>query len=867
MAPISQEELLALPQSRETWQFGVRELRTWIVPEGEQPRRPFLIITVNPQPPGLIRSIALEEQTSIEAARQALYAAMARPPEEMNFEPQRPARVLFEDRELHQAIAPALQAIGVVAKYRGSSELIDELVADLEEDMREDVPEVPGLLSQPKVNPKVGRDFFAAAADFYRAAPWVHLSNDDHLAVRVRDQAEPYFVTVMGHGGVEYGLALYLKWENLLKMLLPHDSPADLVPREGTHSLLFEPVTSLPFDDLEAIERYGWEVAGPQAYPMPVIFVPPDTAGRPDGDEIGWYTAALRAIPAFVEQHLQRDDDGEIQPVRARLEVPGPTGAWPVEITYPAGELPQAARRAQDFDFHMDDFEDEMLTIPDRRIMEGTMAAMLDPAFESALPPEVQEAQALMYQAWEEDNPARRLSLARKALKISADCADAYVLLAEEEADTVERALELYQQGVAAGRRALGEDYFEENAGHFWGLLETRPFMRAMEGMANYLWKIGRKQESLRTYVDMLHLNPGDNQGIRYDLVDLLLGTNRYQELAALLEEYPHDWSAVWQYTRALLLFREHGASEEANRALDQALEQNRHVPAYLTGEVRVPLRLPVTIGIGDQNEAAVYASQHLNYWRRLPGAVEWLKERVAAAEARRHAAIERSGFNVGESARVKEGVSDEEFGTDLSGWQGRISEIDLEPFTGLLTVLIQWDSQTLEAMPDEYIERCGQEDLDWTEMQLPAEEVLPAEPRDDPEDRHAVIPQLLERFAWSYLDEQGERIQDVVAGLPAGDLRAHFDAWERYLQAHLEFPFEAEIAEPREREHLQVEDLVQVHGLEGIDDVYGVLVEVSKQGYRDVVPLYDLEVIDEDLPQAEPVDDYLTWFMETGGD
>jgi hypothetical protein len=60
-------------------------------------------------------------------------------------------------------------------------------------------------------------------------------------------------------------------------------------------------------------------------------------------------------------------------------------------------------------------------------------------------------------------------------LKLFALCADAYVLLAQEEADTVKRALELYQQGVSAGEKALGADYFQENTGYFRGLLETRP--------------------------------------------------------------------------------------------------------------------------------------------------------------------------------------------------------------------------------------------------------------------------------------------------------------------------------------------------------------------------------------------------------
>ena len=47
-----------------------------------------------------------------------------------------------------------------------------------------------------------------------------------------------------------------------------------------------------------------------------------------------------------------------------------------------------------------------------------------------------------MYDAWEDSGP-RRVNLARKALRISPDCADAYVLLAEETTRSADDALRL----------------------------------------------------------------------------------------------------------------------------------------------------------------------------------------------------------------------------------------------------------------------------------------------------------------------------------------------------------------------------------------------------------------------------------------
>jgi hypothetical protein len=56
---------------------------------------------------------------------------------------------------------------------------------------------------------------FAAAAEFYRAKPCVALSNEQTLAVRVPPERKPRYVSIMGNGGVEYGLAVCAKWEDM----------------------------------------------------------------------------------------------------------------------------------------------------------------------------------------------------------------------------------------------------------------------------------------------------------------------------------------------------------------------------------------------------------------------------------------------------------------------------------------------------------------------------------------------------------------------------------------------------------------------------------------------------------------------------
>jgi tetratricopeptide (TPR) repeat protein len=299
------------------------------------------------------------------------------------------------------------------------------------------------------------------------------------------------------------------------------------------------------------------------------------------------------------------------------------------------------------------------VTLPDRRLMEQHLTAMSRLLAEhefasieeanaflqhqlasggSRLPPPapstpLERAQEVIYEALAATG-ARRTALARKALTISPDCADAYVLLAEATHDPQD-ARHLYEQGVAAGERALGAAAFTDDVGHFWGLVETRPYMRARGGLAEVLWQLGERAAAIEHAQALLHLNPGDNQGIRYTLANWLLAVGDEAALERLLRQYPDEASAQWAYTKALSAFRRHGAGRQADRELEQALEVNPYVPLYLLGVTPFPKQLPAYYGMGDEAEAVTYLAQAVEAWAETEGATRWVTTmmlRVAAA-------------------------------------------------------------------------------------------------------------------------------------------------------------------------------------------------------------------------------------------
>jgi tetratricopeptide (TPR) repeat protein len=239
------------------------------------------------------------------------------------------------------------------------------------------------------------------------------------------------------------------------------------------------------------------------------------------------------------------------------------------------------------------------------------------------------EAQEIMYDAWEASTRPRAVALAKKALAISADCADAYNLLAQEVAKSIDEAIDLYRKGVEAGERALGKKVFKEDVGYFWGLLETRPYMRARAGLAQGLWEAGQREEAVGHYLDLLRLNPNDNQGIRDLLMPCLIILGRDGDAEKLFKEYEGDDMAVWMYSRALLDFRRYGASPKADASLRDALDENALVPSYLLGRKKMPRSLPDHYGYGDTNEAILYVHGNKAAWEATPGALEWLATKV----------------------------------------------------------------------------------------------------------------------------------------------------------------------------------------------------------------------------------------------
>lgn len=234
-------------------------------------------------------------------------------------------------------------------------------------------------------------------------------------------------------------------------------------------------------------------------------------------------------------------------------------------------------------------------------------------------------AQELLFEAYN-STPKKGRKLVDEAITLDPTNADAYVYLAESEAN-LDKAIKYYLKGIEAGKKAIGKKDFNELKGHFWGFHKTRPFMRAKAGLASCLYLDNQADEAVKHYKEMLELNPNDNQGIRYQLAICLVGEDKQKEYLELYNQFKDDASALWEYTYALNLFKQYGKSLKSNRALKSAYNANQFVTQFLAGEKPLPDYLPQFMGFGDENEAIYCLNDSGKIWMETEGALEWINE------------------------------------------------------------------------------------------------------------------------------------------------------------------------------------------------------------------------------------------------
>ncbi|CAG9795048.1 unnamed protein product [Diatraea saccharalis] len=252
-------------------------------------------------------------------------------------------------------------------------------------------------------------------------------------------------------------------------------------------------------------------------------------------------------------------------------------------------------------------------------------------------------AEEAMARAWREREPAARVAAARAALALRPDCAAALLLLAEEDAPTVQEAERVLKRAWRAAETAwrshaaLGGGALARRDAALLAHIKRRAAMCAR--------RLGRLRDSARLFRELARDAPPALHALALheNLIEVLLEQRAYADVQALLARHDDSGaprSATVCYTAALLRARQAAALPPrspaemlALEAIRRAIEFNPYVPEYLL-ELR-PLTLPPehVLKRGD-SEAVAYAFFHLRHWRAADAlrllAVAWQAERGA---------------------------------------------------------------------------------------------------------------------------------------------------------------------------------------------------------------------------------------------
>lgn len=325
-----------LPQAeREVWEGGFIKLPSWVLDGNQNPFRPIMTIWIDLQSGMIIGHELGQKQSTPQMFLKQLLVAMAKP--QMG-PPRRPTHLCLQDAALAEHLRAPLDSIGitveVIDRFIAIDKVIDMMMTSMNK--KEKNQPLPALLRVKGVTEEYAETFFHTAAEFYRQAPWQHMSDRDPI------QAEcphffrnPLYFVVMGNAGMEFGLGLFISLEEIALLYTIGIPLGEDVPPVRTASLLFSDQTHVAFDDLDAIEQNNWDIASPKAYPHLFKISPKrKPALRPPSFVmVQAFETALLALPDFLAKHKTKIKNGKASAADVTVETFH--GPWSVRLNTP----------------------------------------------------------------------------------------------------------------------------------------------------------------------------------------------------------------------------------------------------------------------------------------------------------------------------------------------------------------------------------------------------------------------------------------------------------------------------------------------------------------------------------------------------
>ena len=220
------------------------------------------------------------------------------------------------------------------------------------------------------------------------------------------------------------------------------------------------------------------------------------------------------------------------------------------------------------------------------------------------------------YELLEEAENAKTIKdakrLAKKAFETSNACFDAKLFLADIEDNSI-KSRKILNEGLEFEKKRLEQEGFfdKENIGSFYGLYETRPYIRGLYTKARNLSNEGKYKKAIDVCKEILRLNENDNTGARYLLMALYAVIEDEKAILDLYKKYNEEINLEMLFPLFVLYYKKEDDGN-AKKYLDMINKNNKHFIKFFKETIKLEEdSMPGYYSRGNASEVLMYMREY----------------------------------------------------------------------------------------------------------------------------------------------------------------------------------------------------------------------------------------------------------------
>ena len=239
------------------------------------------------------------------------------------------------------------------------------------------------------------------------------------------------------------------------------------------------------------------------------------------------------------------------------------------------------------------------------------------------------DAYELLEKAENTKSKTQAIKYAKEAYDMCPNCFDAILFQCDLEENGIKR-MKLLDDGLEFEKsRLTKEKYFDkENIGHFYGIFETRPYIRGLVNKAEYLLEEGKISQAENVCREVLRLNENDNMGARYLLMAIYATLEKENDMQKLYKKYPEE--DLEMMFPLFALYYKLGNDKKAKEYLNRVDKCNSNFVKFFNGTIKESKN--VSSGYysrGDSSEIFMYLNRYDYLLITMPKLHEYVIENL----------------------------------------------------------------------------------------------------------------------------------------------------------------------------------------------------------------------------------------------